>query len=294
MESELNRLQDLVEKQSIPVPAKKEFKESISEIHKTFANFQKDANEEYEILEIAERAYRNLASLGISTASTAHEIINLISNSEEIPDSIETIMDENAWGDKRVEEELNAARNFFELLKHYAGFNRSFVQTMAENVQGDKAEEIVVSDILSRMKETFTKILSDDYDITCKIEPPTLSIHMNKADFLSVILNLLANSLNALNVLDKSVTKKIKIEFYRTARSLKIQFSDNGKGVSDNNKNKIFDLFFTTRKQGTGLGLSIIKEIVELHGGRITLSASSELEQGATFIIEIPWEKVNK
>ena len=145
-----------------------------------------------------------------------------------------------------------------------------------------------------RMKETFTKILSDNYDIVYKIEPATLSIHMNKADFMSIILNLLANSLNALNALDKSVTKKIKIEFYRTAWSLKIQFSDNGNGVSDNNKNKIFDLFFTTRKQGTGLGLSIIKEIVELYKGSIDLSASSELEQGATFIIEIPWREVKE
>ena len=294
VESELSRLKALMEGQRIPDPAKKEIGQSISEIRRTFKSLEKDTSEEYKMLEEAERAYRNLASLGISTASASHEIFNLINKFEEVPDSIKNLMDENAWNDDRIERDLNSARTFVELLKHYTWFTRTFVRNIAEDTQGKGAEKIEVKDVLHRMKETFTKILSDDFDIEYKIDPLSSSIRMNKADFMSIMLNLLANSLSALAERDGPEGKKIRITFYRDASNLMIQFSDNGKGVSTNDKPKIFNLFFTTKKRGTGLGLAIVKEIVELYDGTIYLRASSELGHGATFIIRMPWEKVAK
>ena len=294
VEKELRYLDELVDKQPISTSAKKEITKSIREINKTFTNFENDTNEEYKTLEVAERAYRNLASLGISTASISHEIQNMINNFEEIPNSIRNVMGENAWGDKRIKKDLDSAQNFIELLKHYVWFNRSFVNNIAEDAQGNsRAQEIEIKDTLEQMRETFTEILSDHYDIKYRIYPDLLSIYMNRADFMSIILNLLTNSLNALNELDDT-EKKIRIKFYRGARDLKIKFSDNGRGIKDDHRNKIFNLFFTTTNKGTGLGLAIVKEIVELYDGKILLSASSEMKNGATFIITIPWEKIRK
>jgi len=48
----------------------------------------------------------------------------------------------------------------------------------------------------------------------------------------------------------------------------------------------VFEPFFTTKKRGTGLGLAIVKQIVELHGGEVTVL--SEAAQGAKVIIDLP------
>ena len=194
-----------------------------------------------------------------------------------------------------ITKDLEDAKSFIEYLKHYAWFNRSFVQNIAGGkLKSKRRHKIAIKNYLDRMKGTFTEILSDVYDIEYRVNPPLLSIHMNKADFTSIMLNLLSNSLSALDAQKGLAEKKIRIAFYRDARNLKIEFSDNGKGISDDDRGKIFDLFFTTKAKGTGLGLAIVSEIVELYGGKIDLSTTSEMADGATFIITIPWEEICK
>jgi signal transduction histidine kinase len=70
---------------------------------------------------------------------------------------------------------------------------------------------------------------------------------------------------------------------------LKISINDNGKGMSEAVKTKIFDHLFTTKGvgKGTGLGLAIAKQIIEeKHGGK--LSCNSVLGEGTEFVMEIP------
>ena len=69
---------------------------------------------------------------------------------------------------------------------------------------------------------------------------------------------------------------------------MRIQFTDNGPGISLDAMPHIFEPFFTTRKgeQGKGLGLSICAQIVRGHGGRIW--AENSAEGGATFVTELP------
>ncbi len=72
-------------------------------------------------------------------------------------------------------------------------------------------------------------------------------------------------------------------------RQIKITIADNGKGMSEQVKQKIFDHLFTTKAigKGTGLGLAIARQIVEeTHGGK--LSFNSVLGKGTEFIIDIP------
>lgn len=65
-----------------------------------------------------------------------------------------------------------------------------------------------------------------------------------------------------------------------------VELSDNGPGMTAETQRRIFDPYFTTRKEGTGLGLAMVKSIVLLHGGSIRVS--SEPGRGATFRIELP------
>jgi signal transduction histidine kinase len=62
--------------------------------------------------------------------------------------------------------------------------------------------------------------------------------------------------------------------------------SDNGPGIPESARDKIFQPFFSTKEEGTGLGLSIATRIIEDHGGRLELE--SKQNAGATFIITLP------
>ena len=70
------------------------------------------------------------------------------------------------------------------------------------------------------------------------------------------------------------------------ARRLVIEVADSGPGVKPEERDKIFEPFFTGKTRGTGLGLAIAKRVVELHGGTIAVDAAPG--GGALFRIEIP------
>ncbi|AFY36420.1 AAA family ATPase [Calothrix sp. PCC 7507] len=112
-----------------------------------------------------------------------------------------------------------------------------------------------------------------------------------------VFMNILANAIDALEESNtgrsfeeiKANPNRIKIKTSVENESVKIAISDNGKGMSEQVKSKIFDHLFTTKTvgKGTGLGLAIARQIVEeTHGGK--LSFNSVIGEGTEFIIEIP------
>jgi signal transduction histidine kinase len=97
-----------------------------------------------------------------------------------------------------------------------------------------------------------------------------------------VIINLLINGIDAVTPGEGKVT----VETENVDGELRIRVSDTGSGLTQNEIEKIFEPFYTTKKQGTGLGLAISKRIVEGHNGQITVV--SEEGRGTTFTVVIP------
>lgn len=96
-------------------------------------------------------------------------------------------------------------------------------------------------------------------------------------------LNLLDNALAAVGI-----EPVIEVRTYKRGEMCIIEISDNGAGIPDNAKQRVFDLYFTTKPGGTGLGLPTVLRIVKEHGGRIDLLDAPS--GGALFRLELPLE----
>ncbi len=111
-------------------------------------------------------------------------------------------------------------------------------------------------------------------------------VNIDKEQWLRVFNNLLKNSIQAV---DESQKAKIGIRLFQRGDLLEISVSDNGKGISEAMKDKIFTPNFTTKTTGSGLGLAMVKNIVENSGGEIYFT--SRKEGGTIFHLTIPISK---
>lgn len=78
----------------------------------------------------------------------------------------------------------------------------------------------------------------------------------------------------------------------RNKDKIRLTVEDNGIGIKEENKRKIFKPFFTTKPKGTGLGLPMVYKIIFLHGG--TVNVESVYGKYTKFIIEIPVDRSGK
>lgn len=115
-------------------------------------------------------------------------------------------------------------------------------------------------------------ILQKDDSASIKIDPDLLK---------QSLMNIIQNGFDAV---DKG--GEVIVKYFKVRDEFVIQVSDNGIGISTEQQNKIFDLYFSTKKDGNGLGLSISQKIISQHNGTITVS--SKVNNGTTFKIILP------
>jgi signal transduction histidine kinase len=100
-----------------------------------------------------------------------------------------------------------------------------------------------------------------------------------------VILNLVMNGLEAMGADDGPRIIAVYTERVEAGR-LQVSISDSGKGLPQEDVERVFDAFFTSKTNGIGMGLAICRSIVENHGGRIHVAPN--LPRGCTFRFQLP------
>ena len=115
--------------------------------------------------------------------------------------------------------------------------------------------------------------------------PQELSATAHAGELLQVLSNLLVNALDALSP-DGIVTLRLSKRFGKA----RLLIADNGCGISETLKEKVFEPYFTTKKDlGTGLGLALTRKIVARHGGSIRMrSRTGPGKSGTAFQISLP------
>ena len=113
---------------------------------------------------------------------------------------------------------------------------------------------------------------------------PTLLI--DEVQVIQVLVNILSNAVQAMDA--TQANKRIGIEARQSDLGVEFRLTDNGPGVPENIRDRIFEPLFTTKgeSEGTGIGLALCHRLVVAHGGTIELTPTKG--HGAEFVIDLP------
>jgi signal transduction histidine kinase len=252
-----------------------------------------------------------MASLGELTAGIAHEIqnpLNFVNNFSEINTELSAEILEAAEKGDLEEVKVIAAviRNNQEKIAEHGKRADSIVKSMLQHSRSsagakEPTDISALADEYLRLSYHGMRAKDKSFNATLKTEfdPHLPLLPVVSQDISRVLLNLFNNAFYAVH--EKSKTAGREYEPTVTVRtklspagngnpsSAIISVSDNGPGISDSIKEKIFQPFFTTKPtgQGTGLGLSLSYDIItKAHGGNIHVSTQEG--NGSTFMIQLP------
>ncbi len=217
-----------------------------------------------------------LSSVGLLTAGAAHEINNpLAAISIEAQLLLKSINDEKQRNS--VQSIINQTTRISKIINDLIGIAKP-VEPMPELTD----IELIINNILEILE---SRIALSDIKVIKNIEPNMPQINVDPKQMEKVFLNL---TINAIQAMEKSGELIINVKTVKDKEMLQIEFSDTGMGIEANNISKIFDPFYSSKKEGerSGLGLTICKSIVKRHNGEINVS--SEPGQGSTFSIYLP------
>lgn len=131
--------------------------------------------------------------------------------------------------------------------------------------------------------ELALEIFNENY-ISFSYDEQEIYTVMDRAQLIRVITNLVKNAIQAID--DEQLQPKVEVKIKKENNHILISVQDNGKGISIENKNRIFEPKFTTKTSGMGLGLGIIKNIVESYKGKIWFE--TQIGKGTTFYVKFP------
>jgi PAS domain S-box-containing protein len=218
-----------------------------------------------------------LASIGQLAAGVAHEINNPLTGvigfshlmlSRDIPDDMKQDL-------QVIHSEAQRVAKIVENLLVFAHQRKT------------GREYVAINDIITRVLELRAyEMKVNNIEVENQLDPDLPLTMADAGQLQQVFLNIV---LNAEHFMTKVHNKgKLLVKTEKTDGNIRASFTDDGTGISQENLDKIFNPFFTTKEvgKGTGLGLSICHGIITQHKGRIY--AQSQPGKGATFVIELP------
>jgi len=234
---------------------------------------QKEIEAWYKLIRILTHEIMNSTTPLTSLTDT---ILMLLENQNGIQKKLKDISEENI---KDVRSSVTTIKKRTEGILQFVDAYRKLTDIPHPEFEMIGIKELMDS-VLSLLEPEFKK---RKINSNVAINPHDLQLRCDKMLFEQVLINLLTNSIYAL---EKEVNPMITINIYEEESKTFLSIEDNGKGIAAEVLKKIFIPFFSTRDGGSGIGLSFSKFVILQHGGRIR--AESKIDKGAIFIIELP------
>jgi len=186
-------------------------------------------------------------------------------------------------GDERMRTDANVVR---EQIEHMAVMTKGL---MDFSHRGVRPEPTDVNRSLMRQVDMLRAYpVLRGVEMIPELSPETGIVDLDQGQIGQVIVNLVKNAAEAIKEWEHApVTPAITIRSYPVkGNKVRIEVADNGPGMPKAVQEKIFDAFYTTKKDGHGFGLATCMTIMGNHRGKIWVE--SEVGQGTTFILEMP------
>src|SRR5579864_688250 len=222
-------------------------------------------------LQVSER----LAALGRITAGVAHEVKNPLNSMRLWLENLkESLPAEPDSGSQQAVQVLDKEIDRLDaVVKRFLDFTRPMDIRLEATQLADVLKEVIeiAKPQLQKAKIHVAQLLPIDVP----------EVYVDRALLKQAVLNLVLNAVEAM-----PAGGQLRLMLSRRGEMAEITVGDTGKGIPTENRQKIFQLFFTTRPGGSGIGLASTFRIVQLHNGSINFT--SEVGRGTTFRIELP------
>jgi nitrogen-specific signal transduction histidine kinase len=214
-----------------------------------------------------------------------HELRNPL---QAIGGALTIIEKRSNWEDKPLAQSLRIIK---EEVQYLSGFVRACLDFVSPVPNKDFCLEIDLSQLIGLCVKLITymfKESSGDIDIITHLDPHLPKIYANYEEIKQVLLNLLKNSIEAMNQShQKELTIKLKNKNFYGTGWVEISISDSGLGIKKEDLSHIGTPFFTTKLRGNGLGLAVCRRIiVDRHKGNMIIE--SDANQGTTVTVRLP------
>lgn len=217
-----------------------------------------------------------MAAISRLTSGAAHEIknpLNAISLQLEV---LKTELESGEGGEAQIEIIAREIRRLDRVVKSFLDFTRP-VELNVEPLD------------LANLVEELTSLIAPDAEaggVEVRLErPETKAPVRGDHDLLKqALLNVLMNGVQAMA---EGGTLRVSLEAHDDAWLIRV--ADEGAGIPAEIRDRIYQLYFTTKGRGSGIGLALTFQIVQLHGG--TIDFESEVGRGTEFRVEIPAEE---
>ncbi|MCL7761776.1 ATP-binding protein [Polaribacter sp. Z014] len=215
-----------------------------------------------------EQAWREMAK------QVAHEIKNPLTPMRLTVQSFERRFDPL---DEKAKEKL---KEFSQTLIQQIDVMSSIASAFSDfaKMPTQKKEQIELISVVKFALDIFTERYIKYYP-----QEEELYANLDKTQLIRVVTNLVKNAIQAV---DKEENPLIEVKIFSENLNIIITVSDNGKGISDDLKDLIFEPKFTTKSSGMGLGLGMIRNIIEAYDGSISFTSKEGL--GTVFTVVLP------
>jgi PAS domain S-box-containing protein len=223
-----------------------------------------------------------VTSLGELTASIAHEINQPLAAIAANADACLSWLG-------RTPPNLNAARRSVEWIVDDG--NRvseviRHIRALAKKTDIEKAPldvNVVITEVMALVAR---ELASQDVVLRMALAPALPAIYGDRVQLQQVIINLVMNGIEAMNAIAGRARELLVGSGQDDAGNVVVTVTDSGVGICDQDAERLFSPFFTTKSDGMGMGLSICRSIVEAHGGRLSVCRNESV--GATFRFTLP------
>jgi signal transduction histidine kinase len=217
---------------------------------------------------------RRLAAIGRLTAGVGHEVKNPINA---IVVHLELMRNKLGDADHRAMRHLEVIESEIQRLDRVVQTLVDFSRPVELQLKEQDLRRVVSAVLMLASAELETRDVHVESDLPDRPVMARVDSDLLKQALLNVVLN---------GAQAMAEGGKLKVRLAEDGRMALLSIHDQGSGIPDDVRDKIFDLYFTTKKDGSGIGLAMTYRIVELHNGSIEVK--SDATHGTTFILRFP------